>query len=168
MGYVDSDIYRWYCAIFEVGLVLLIPLVFTVAKRANVSILKLGLPMVTALSVTHSSYHHILDPLSSLRSLKANMVKFVIWYDYCYPCNTYCRSNLLIDLHKDGSNSLYERRGYFFFRYSKEFKEEEMPGFGISLLTAILPVILMLISTIVQLITGHEKQQMYSNKLFTS
>ena len=52
MGYVDSSIYRWYCAIFEVGLVLLIPLVFTVAKRANVSILKLGLPMVTALSVT--------------------------------------------------------------------------------------------------------------------
>lgn len=38
---------------FEVGLVLLIPLVFTVAKRANVSVLKLGLPMVTALSVTH-------------------------------------------------------------------------------------------------------------------
>ena len=32
-----------------------------------------------------------------------------------------------------------------------------MPSFGISLLTAILPVILMLISTIVQLVTGHEK-----------
>ena len=32
-----------------------------------------------------------------------------------------------------------------------------MPGFGISLLTAMLPVILMLISTIVQLITGHEE-----------
>src|SRR5699024_2229279 len=38
---------------FEVGLVLLIPLVFTIAKRANVSQLKLGLPMVVALSVTH-------------------------------------------------------------------------------------------------------------------
>ena len=37
---------------FEVGLVLLIPLVFTIAKRAKVSPLKLGLPMVTALSVT--------------------------------------------------------------------------------------------------------------------
>lgn len=46
---------------FEVGLVLLIPLVFTVAKRANVSVLKLGLPMVTALSVTHAFYHHIQD-----------------------------------------------------------------------------------------------------------
>ena len=31
-----------------------------------------------------------------------------------------------------------------------------MPGFGISILTAILPVILMLISTIVQLVTGHD------------
>ena len=41
---------------FEVGLVLLIPLVFT--KRANVSILKLGLPMVTALSVTHGFLPH--------------------------------------------------------------------------------------------------------------
>ena len=38
----------------------------------------------------------------------------------------------------------------------KEFKESEMPGFGLSLFT-ILPVILMLISTIVQLITGHEE-----------
>ena len=37
---------------FEVGLVLLIPLVFTIAKRANVSQLKLGLPMVVALSDT--------------------------------------------------------------------------------------------------------------------
>lgn len=31
-----------------------------------------------------------------------------------------------------------------------------MPGFGISFLTAVSPVILMLLSTIVQLVTGHE------------
>ncbi|WP_438873405.1 GntT/GntP/DsdX family permease, partial [Staphylococcus cohnii] len=36
------------------------------------------------------------------------------------------------------------------------FTNDEMPGFGISILTAILPVILMLISTIVQLVTGHD------------
>src|SRR5699024_2220695 len=39
----------------------------------------------------------------------------------------------------------------------KEFSESEMPGFGISLLTAISPVILMLVSTIVQLVTGNEE-----------
>ena len=32
-----------------------------------------------------------------------------------------------------------------------------MPSFGLSIFTAILPVLLMLFSTIVQLITGHSK-----------
>lgn len=76
MGYVDSSIYRWYCAIFEVGLVLLIPLVFTVAKRANVSILKLGLPMVTALSVTHGFLPPHPGPVVIAKELKANIAKF--------------------------------------------------------------------------------------------
>lgn len=39
----------------------------------------------------------------------------------------------------------------------KEFTDQEMPGFGMSLLTATLPVILMLISTITQLVTGNAK-----------
>ena len=49
----------------------------------------------------------------------------------------------------------------------KEFTEEEMPGFGISFLTAVSPVILMLLSTIVQLVTGHELRRMVLNLLFT-
>jgi len=38
---------------FEVGLVLLIPIVFTIAKESKVSTLYLGIPMTAALSVTH-------------------------------------------------------------------------------------------------------------------
>src|SRR5699024_11223923 len=38
---------------FEVGLVLLIPIVFQIAKQLRVSILYLGIPMAAALSVTH-------------------------------------------------------------------------------------------------------------------
>jgi GntP family gluconate:H+ symporter len=38
---------------FEVGFVLLIPIAFTVAKRAGVSMLLVGLPMVAGLSVVH-------------------------------------------------------------------------------------------------------------------
>src|SRR5699024_76769 len=38
---------------FEVGLVLLIPIVYQIARQTNTSFLWLGLPMVTALSVTH-------------------------------------------------------------------------------------------------------------------
>lgn len=58
---------------FEVGLVLLIPLVFTVAKRANVSVLKLGLPMVTALSVTHGFLPPHPGPVVIAKELKANV-----------------------------------------------------------------------------------------------
>lgn len=75
----------------------------------------------------------------------------------------------LIKLHKI-IPSAYTREGDISALGSqKEFKESEMPGFGLSLFTAILPVILMLISTIVQLITGHEESlKIYLNKLFTS
>lgn len=34
-----------------------------------------------------------------------------------------------------------------------------MPSFGLSILTAVLPVILMLLSTVVQLVTGHENAE---------
>ena len=75
----DSSIYRWYCVIFEVGLVLLIPLVFTVAKRANVSILKLGLPMVTALSVTHGFLPPHPGPVVIAKELKANIGEVLLY-----------------------------------------------------------------------------------------
>ena len=64
---------------FEVGLVLLIPLVFTVAKRANVSILKLGLPMVTALSVTHGFLPPHPGPVVIAKELKANIGEVLLY-----------------------------------------------------------------------------------------
>jgi GntP family gluconate:H+ symporter len=38
---------------FEVGLVLLVPIVYQIARQSKVPILYLGIPMATALSVTH-------------------------------------------------------------------------------------------------------------------
>src|SRR5690348_17318779 len=38
---------------FQVGFVLLIPLVFTIARRTGLSLLKLGIPLVAGLSVVH-------------------------------------------------------------------------------------------------------------------
>jgi gluconate:H+ symporter, GntP family len=38
---------------FQVGFVLLIPLVFTVARRAGLSLVKIGIPLVAGLSVVH-------------------------------------------------------------------------------------------------------------------
>src|SRR6202140_2904484 len=38
---------------FQVGFVLLIPLVFTIARRTGISLIKIGIPLVAGLSVVH-------------------------------------------------------------------------------------------------------------------
>src|SRR5207253_7137705 len=38
---------------FQVGFVLLIPLVFTIARRTGLSLIKIGIPLVAGLSVVH-------------------------------------------------------------------------------------------------------------------
>ena len=140
---------------FEVGLVLLIPLVFTVAKRANVSILKLGLPMVTALSVTHGFLPPHPGPVVIAKELKANIGEVLLYGMIIAIPVTLIAGPIFNRFAQKMVPTAYTREGDISsLGTQKEFKEEEMPGFGISLLTAILPVILMLISTIVQLITG--------------
>lgn len=142
---------------FEVGLVLLIPLVFTVAKRANVSTLKLGLPMVTALSVTHGFLAPHPGPVVIAKELKANIGHVLLYGIIISIPVTLIAGPLFNKIAQKIIPSAYGREGDISaLGAQKEFTEEEMPGFGISILTAILPVILMLISTLVQLITGHD------------
>src|SRR4029078_3977676 len=38
---------------FEVGFVLLVPLVFTIARRTGMSLIRIGIPLVAGLSVVH-------------------------------------------------------------------------------------------------------------------
>lgn len=64
---------------FEVGLVLLIPLVFTIAKRMNVSQLKIGMPMVTALSVTHGFLPPHPGPVVIAKELGANIGEVLLY-----------------------------------------------------------------------------------------
>lgn len=142
---------------FEVGLVLLIPLVFTVAKRANVSILKLGLPMVTALSVTHGFLPPHPGPVVIAKELKANVGDVLIFGIIVAIPVTLIAGPLFNKIAQKIAPTAYNREGDISaLGAQKEFKEEELPSFGISILTAILPVILMLIATITQLVTGHE------------
>lgn len=143
---------------FEVGLVLLIPLVFTIAKRAKVSPLKLGLPMVTALSVTHGFLPPHPGPVVIAKELKANVGEILLFGIIIAIPVTIIAGPVFNKIAQKIIPSAYTREGDISALGSqKEFKESEMPGFGLSLFTAILPVILMLISTIVQLITGHEE-----------
>ncbi|HCY2949291.1 TPA: gluconate permease [Staphylococcus aureus] len=143
---------------FEVGLVLLIPLVFTVAKRANVSVLKLGLPMVTALSVTHGFLPPHPGPVVIAKELKANVGDVLLYGMIIAIPVTLIAGPIFNKVAQKMIPSAYTREGDISaLGAQKEFTDQEMPGFGMSLLTATLPVILMLVSTITQLVTGHDK-----------
>ncbi|WP_251942462.1 gluconate:H+ symporter [Staphylococcus sp. Marseille-Q5304] len=143
---------------FEVGLVLLIPLVFTIAKRANVSQLKLGLPMVVALSVIHGFLPPHPGPVVIAKELKANLGQVLLYGMIIAIPVTIIAGPIFNKMAEKIIPSAYRREGDISaLGAQKEFTEAEMPSFGISILTAISPIVLMLIATIVQLITGHEE-----------
>ena len=145
---------------FEVGLVLLIPLVFTIAKRAKVSPLKLGLPMVTALSVTHGFLPPHPGPVVIAKELKANIGHVLLYGIIIAIPVTLIAGPIFNKFAQKLIPSAYTREGDISALGSqKEFKASEMPSFGLSILTAVLPVILMLLSTVVQLVTGHENAE---------
>lgn len=143
---------------FEVGLVLLIPLVFTIAKRANVSQLKLGLPMVVALSVTHGFLPPRPGPVVIAKELEANLGQVLMFGIIIAIPVTIIAGPMFNKVAEKLTPTAYNREGDISaIGAQKEFTQDEMPSFGLSILTAILPVILMLFSTIVELITGHDE-----------
>ncbi|BCU53113.1 gluconate:H+ symporter [Staphylococcus auricularis] len=143
---------------FEVGLVLLIPLVFTIAKRANVSQLKLGLPMVVALSVTHGFLPPHPGPVVIAKELEANLGQVLMFGIIIAIPVTIIAGPMFNKVAEKLTPTAYNREGDISaIGAQKEFTQDEMPSFGLSILTAILPVILMLFSTIVELITGHDE-----------
>ncbi len=54
-----------FALFYEVGFVLMLPLVFTIAAAANIPLLYVGVPMAAALSVTHGFLPpHLVQPQS--------------------------------------------------------------------------------------------------------
>ncbi|EFV78081.1 GntP family permease [Cytobacillus pseudoceanisediminis] len=138
---------------FEVGLVLLIPIVFAISRELKISILYLGIPMTAALSVTHGFLPPHPGPTVIAGEFGANIGE-VLLYGFIIalptvilagPVFTKIAKRLVPEsFTKSGSiASLGEQ---------KTFKLEDTPGFGISVFTALLPVILMSIATIITLL----------------
>lgn len=142
---------------FEVGLVLLIPLVFTIAKRMNVSQLKIGLPMVTALSVTHGFLPPHPGPVVIAKELNAPIGEVLLYGFIIAIPVTLIAGPLCVKIAPYLSRSAFEREGDISsLGATKSFEDEKLPNFALSTFTALLPVLLMLFATIWQLVTGHE------------
>ncbi|MQS76338.1 gluconate permease [Lactobacillus halodurans] len=138
---------------FEVGMVLLIPIVFAIALEAGVSILYLGIPMATALSVTHGFLPPHPAPTAISAVLNAN-AGHVLLYGVlvAIPC-VIVAGPLYTKVAQKLTPDAFDRKGNLSaLGPQKEFKLEDTPRFGISVLTSLFPVILMAITTIYQLL----------------
>ncbi|WP_255989540.1 GntP family permease [Chitinolyticbacter albus] len=138
---------------FEVGLVLLIPIVFAISRELKISILYLGIPMVAALSVTHGFLPPHPGPTVIAGEYGANIGE-VLLYGFIVAIPTVILAGPLFTIvaKKLVPDSFTKTGNIASLGEQKSFKLEDTPDFGISVFTALLPVILMSIATVITLL----------------
>ncbi|MDG6404242.1 gluconate:H+ symporter, partial [Pseudomonas quasicaspiana] len=130
---------------FEIGFVLLIPLVYIVARRTGVSIVKIGIPLLAGLSAVHGLVPPHPGPLLAIGIFGADIGK-TIFYGLLVALPTAIIAGPVygkwISKYVPGtpSQELMEQIG-------KESSATNLPSFGITLVTILLPVFLMLLKT---------------------
>ncbi|MEK4361103.1 GntP family permease [Paenibacillus sp. FSL M8-0212] len=132
----------------QVGIVLLFPLVFVIAKHTGTSLIKIGLSLVAGLAVVHSLIPPHPAAMLAVGIFNADIGKTIfLALIVSLPAaaiagplyGTWISKRIKVET----SSELMEQ--------FTETKDRELPGFGITLFTILLPVILMLLATIVDL-----------------
>lgn len=137
---------------FEVGMVLLVPIVFAIAIEASVSILYLGIPMAAALSVTHGFLPPHPAPTAITSALGANAGHVLLYGVLIAIPSVIIAGPLFTKIAKRLVPDAFARQGNLTaLGPQKTFKLDETPGFGISVITSLFPVILMAVTTIYQM-----------------
>ena len=128
---------------FEIGFVLLIPLVFIVARRTGISIVKIGMPLLAGLSVVHGLVPPHPGPLLAIGIFGADIGK-TIFYGLLVGLPTAMIAGPIfgsyISKYVPGSPSQE-----LMDQFAREPEGRDLPGFGITLITVLLPVALMLL-----------------------
>ncbi|AJP56474.1 permease DsdX [Pandoraea vervacti] len=131
---------------FEVGFVLLIPIAFNVAKRTGTSMVLVGIPMVAGLSVVHGLIPPHPAALLAVTAYNAD-IGHTIMYALIVGIPTAAIAGPLFaklmarHVVPNPDNPLLSQ----FVEADRPM--DKLPGFGITLFTILLPVILMLIGS---------------------
>lgn len=132
---------------FQVGFVLLIPVLFSIAAQTGMSLIKIGIPVVAGLVVVHGLVPPHPAALAIVGTLKADVGTTIIY-------------SLLIGL--PAAIIAGPVFGNIVSKYVKAnppeqlskielIPEEKLPGFATTLITILLPMIIMVVKTIAEL-----------------
>ncbi|MGW6569737.1 GntP family permease [Streptomyces sp. NPDC054975] len=142
---------------FEVGIVLLIPVVLLVAKRGNYSLMRIGVPALAGLSVMHGLIPPHPGPLVAIDALGANLgVTLALGVLVAIPTviiagPLFARyAARWVDIPAP-ENMLQSFGGAA--RPSEDL--EKRPGFGATVATVLLPVVLMLVKALVDIVVDN-------------
>ena len=129
---------------YSVGFVILVPLVFSVASATGLSLISIALPMLAALSVTHGFLPPHPAPSALSVMFEADIGKTLVYgIIISIPVILISGPFLTRFIPKVEAKPLKE------FMTTKVFSEDELPSFLNSILTALLPVILITFSTLI-------------------
>ncbi|MGM3173413.1 gluconate transporter [Dickeya lacustris] len=140
-----------FALFYEVGFVLLLPLVFSIVASARIPLLYAGVPMAAALSVTHGFLPPHPGPTAIAALFHADMGKTLLFGTLLgiptviLAGPVYARFLKKID--KPIPEGLYN---------PKQFTEQEMPGFLVSVMTALVPVILMALRAVAEMVLAKD------------
>jgi len=130
---------------FEIGFVLLIPLVLIVARRTGVSLIKLGIPLLAGLSAVHGLIPPHPGPLLAIGVFDADIGRTIL-YGLIVALPTAIIAGPLF-------GALIARRipgapsAELMEQLAHEPEAANLPGFAVTLATVLLPVLLMLLKT---------------------
>ncbi|MFE7359395.1 gluconate:H+ symporter, partial [Streptomyces sp. NPDC057543] len=134
---------------FEVGIVLLIPVVLLVAKRGNYSLMRIGIPALAGLSVMHGLIPPHPGPLVAIDALGANLgVTLALGVLVAIP--TVIIAGPLFSRYAARWVDIKAPEKMVPQRPSEEL--ERRPSFGATLATILLPVVLMLVKALVDIV----------------
>jgi GntP family gluconate:H+ symporter len=131
---------------FQVGILLLGPIVYALARENKISVLRLGLPLAAGLSTAHGLIPPHPGPLAAIAVIGADVGKTIAWSLLVVgppvalvtgPLLTRWVMRFMPETHEGGLGATA----------TNEPSAKVRPGFALSLFTILLPVLLMLVST---------------------
>lgn len=131
---------------FDVGFIILVPLVYALAKSSKKSVLVFGIPLLAGLAVTHAFVPPTPGPIMVAELVGADIGKVILYGIICGIPAAIIAGPLWG--HYIGGKIMAEVPEYMEVNNNViEAKEHELPGFGSIMFLIIFPIVLILLNT---------------------
>ncbi|MDY7548365.1 gluconate:H+ symporter [Glaciimonas sp. CA11.2] len=141
---------------FEVGLVMMVPIIFVIARRSGQPLLKIAIPALAGMTTLHALMPPHPGPLIAVSALHADLgLTMMLGFIIAVPAVILAGPLYGIWLSRRMPIELPATVGAV---YSAKETQNKQPSFALSLLIILLPVILMLGSTLAKVAMAPESQ----------